>query len=134
MSKKKIYFNVICILLLFINFYFAGLILGRIGIIRDEYGITGRDNIISFSNEIIIFYLPIVIIISNIISLIFKNMKKQIYVFISLLSAIVIIVSSILNIKIRYDIKHYQPGYIEMNETAGFACDMYVKVCFLIHK
>lgn len=76
MSKKKIYFNVICILLLILNFYFAGLILGKIGIIRDEYGITDRDNIISFSSEIIILYLPIVIIISNIISLIFIKYEK----------------------------------------------------------
>lgn len=116
MSRKKININVICIFLMFINLYFAGMVLGKIGIIRDEYGITGKDELLSTGNEIIIFYLPIIIIILNFILLCCKSMKKQVLVFLSLISVCAIIFSSVLTIKISYNVNNYQPKYIEMEE------------------
>lgn len=71
---------------------------GKIGIIRDEYGITGEDGIsFSYYHVILLVLLPVVIIFLNLIAFFtkrdYKNWVKYSIIFIS---AIAVIISTLL--------------------------------------
>lgn len=116
MNKKRLFLSKVFIICMLAMLYLAGIIMSKIGILRDEYGITGKNNLLTTSENIIIICLPISIIILNIITLLLTRLEEKVLYFVLFISVCGILVSAVSMVKINTRIADFEPKKIEFEE------------------
>lgn len=113
MGKKKLYVNVVCILCLAVVVYHGLGIEYRIGIIRDEYGITGNDGLLTVWDKAAVFFLPVFLAVLNLAVLFGKQLKKVWVSFVTVLSVCMVLAGAAGIIRINRNLD----GFVSVNHV-----------------
>lgn len=116
MKNKRKYISIIIIFIMLLNLYILGLANGKEGIIRDEYGITGKETLMMTKENIFVFCFALITILLNLFSLSVKNIKKALAYFIIIFSISMAVLLSTIVAKVNYKINHFHPQNIIFEE------------------